>query len=145
MSTNHFPGGSLFNFMAIVPCKAVRDLFGSLASASWACSGKRLHPRTAAPGLMEREQGNHLSRDPYSIHLNIATCKWWCPLVSLYSGEKNMFQMGKMCLLRSPAKLPEFIRVLWLSTLGLLAIASFGPRLKVIHMTLVHVSSCKLL
>ena len=33
------------------------------------------------------------------IHLNIATCKWWCPFILV---EKAMFQMGKMYLLRSP-------------------------------------------
>ena len=45
-----------------------------------------------------------LNRDPYIIHLNIALYM----VVSLYFGGKsNMFQMGKMYLLRSPAKPPD--------------------------------------
>ena len=40
-----------------------------------------------------------IKRDPYIIHLNIATCKWWCPFIFL---EKAMFQMVQMYPLRSP-------------------------------------------
>ena len=39
--------------------------------------------------------------DPYTIHLNIATCKWWFPFILV---EKAMFQLGKMYLLRSPVE-----------------------------------------
>ena len=51
------------------------------------------------------------SRDPYIIHLNIALqmVKWWFPFILVEKAEKAMFQMGKMYLLRSPAKgLGEF-------------------------------------
>ena len=40
------------------------------------------------------------NRDPYIIHPNIALSM----VVSFYVGEKAMFQMGKMCLLRSPVQ-----------------------------------------
>ena len=45
------------------------------------------------------------SRDPYIIHLNIATCKWWCPFI-LVLKKPAMFQTVKQNghLLRSPAK-----------------------------------------
>ena len=42
-----------------------------------------------------------LSRDPYIIHLSIATCKWWFHFILV---EKAMFQMGKMHLFRSPVQ-----------------------------------------
>ena len=32
------------------------------------------------------------------VHLNIATCKWWCPFILV---EEAMFQMGEMYLVRS--------------------------------------------
>ena len=38
-------------------------------------------------------------------HLSIATCKWWFPFMLV---EEAMFQMGKMCLLRSPEEATGF-------------------------------------
>ena len=75
--------------------------------------GKRRRSTTNPHVQMCQDQFNHwkfpcpgvfvanLVRDPY-IHLNIATRKWWFPLIF---GGKAMFQMGKMYLLRSPVSL----------------------------------------
>ena len=47
-----------------------------------------------------------VSRDPYIIHLNIATCKWWCPFILVEKATCfNWLQNGD--LFRSPGQLPE--------------------------------------
>ena len=52
-------------------------------------------------------------RDPYIIHLNIATCKWWCPFILV---EKAMFQTGKVYLLRSPVLCTQNRSMMWKKT-----------------------------
>ena len=47
------------------------------------------------------EKASHMNRDPYILHLNIATCKWWFPTL-LWCGKSHVSNGCKMYFVRSP-------------------------------------------
>ena len=43
------------------------------------------------------------NRDPYIVHLNIATCEWWCPFI-LVLKKQHVSNGCQMYHLRSPGR-----------------------------------------